>query len=76
MGEFFPVLALFTDAVGERRFCLLLMDDSRGDRDLSGEGRPPEVGGDDDTGRGILLGVCGEVTFSGVRALKERVTIY
>ena len=51
------------------------MDDSRGERDLSGEGRPPEVGGDDDTGRGILLGVCGDVTFSGVRALEERVTM-
>ena len=52
-GNFLPVLALFTDSVGERGVCL----PSRGERALSGEGRPPEVGGDEDTGRGILLGV-------------------
>ena len=52
MGDFIPVLALLED-VGETGFCLA----SRGERDLSGEGGPPEVGGDEDTGRGILLGV-------------------
>lgn len=62
MGDFIPILALLDD-MGETGFCLF----SRGERDLSGEGSPPEVGGDVDTGRGILLGVWGEVTFSGVR---------
>ena len=52
MGDFIPVLALLED-MGETGFCLA----SRGERDLSGEGGPPEVGGDEDTGRGILLGV-------------------
>ena len=63
-----PALALFTDVEGERGLCIL----SRGESDLSGEGRPPEVGGDEDTGRGILLGGCGEVTFSAVRAFERK----
>lgn len=71
-GEFFPELALFADVVGERGLCLLL-----GERGLvtSGEGMPPEVGGDEDTGRGILLGVLGDVIFSGVRAVEWNIKL-
>jgi hypothetical protein len=67
------VLALFTDSVGDKGVCLGATDFSRGERVLSGEGRPPDVGGEEDTGRGILLGVWGEVTFSGVRTLREKI---
>lgn len=53
--------------MGEIGCSLLVKDDSRGELDFSGEGRPPDEGGDEEIGRGILLG-DGEVTFSGERA--------